>query len=439
MSRASALVDADWVEAPSRRPEGRPRRGRRGHHRLRQGPHPPAPSARLEDRPAGPGPPRLRQQGAVRGAAVRQGHRQRRHRRALRRQQQLVRRLRLLVLQALRPRRRPAARRRPQEVGARQPRADRRGRRRARRPRTPPRSRTLASARSATRSSARSARRTWSTCARPTSSPAGCSPRRTCRRSSRSAPVTSRPRANIPWSQGGQRRRHVPQRRRADASSTPTRASTSAKDTIAYCRIGERSRAHLVRAARAARPAEREELRRLVDRVRLAGRRADRSSATSQVTPDVRRDARAGCRTRGRRRDQGGGHPGRRRRATASRSAAAYVRLLDCVGRVHRRGADVGDRAVPVLRRARRRGRCARWRPGPTPVDRGRSPSRASSPRSPSRSESRLGRRPRAASPGCPGPRRVLQAPFRLGAPLAPSDRRCGGQDAVAPKGRAVD
>ena len=33
------------------------------------------------------------------------GHRQRRHRGALRRQQQLVRRLRLLVLQALRPRR----------------------------------------------------------------------------------------------------------------------------------------------------------------------------------------------------------------------------------------------------------------------------------------------------------------------------------------------
>ena len=56
-------------------------------------------------------------------AAVGQGHRQRRHRRALRRQQQLVRRLRLLVLQALRPRRRQAARRRPQEVGARRPRA----------------------------------------------------------------------------------------------------------------------------------------------------------------------------------------------------------------------------------------------------------------------------------------------------------------------------
>ena len=34
----------------------------------------------------------------------------------------------------------------------------------------------------------------WSTCAAPTSSPAGCSPRRTCRRSRRSAAATSRPR-----------------------------------------------------------------------------------------------------------------------------------------------------------------------------------------------------------------------------------------------------
>ena len=58
-----------------------------------------------------------------------QGHRQRRHRRPLRRQQQLVRCLRVLVLQAVRPPGRPPARRRPQEVGARLPRA--RHRRRA--------------------------------------------------------------------------------------------------------------------------------------------------------------------------------------------------------------------------------------------------------------------------------------------------------------------
>ncbi len=56
---------------PPRRRQGRPDRGRRGHHRLRQGPHQGRHQARLDDRPAGPGPPRLRQQGAVRGAALR--------------------------------------------------------------------------------------------------------------------------------------------------------------------------------------------------------------------------------------------------------------------------------------------------------------------------------------------------------------------------------
>ena len=40
-------------------------------------------------------------------------------------------------------------------------------------------------------------------------------------------------------------------------------------DTIAYCRIGGAFGAHLVRAARAARPAECEELRRLLDRIRF--------------------------------------------------------------------------------------------------------------------------------------------------------------------------
>ena len=73
--------------------------------------------------------------------------------------------------------------------------ADRRAAARARRRRTPRRSRTRRSARSATRSSPRSAPRTWSTCAPPTSTPAGCSPRPTCRRSRRSAPATSRPRS----------------------------------------------------------------------------------------------------------------------------------------------------------------------------------------------------------------------------------------------------
>ena len=40
MSRNDVLVDADWVAGAPGRPDGRPRRGRRGHLRLRQGPHP---------------------------------------------------------------------------------------------------------------------------------------------------------------------------------------------------------------------------------------------------------------------------------------------------------------------------------------------------------------------------------------------------------------
>ena len=48
------------------------------------------------------------------------------------------------------------------------------------------------------------------------------------------------------------------------------------KDTIAYCRIGERSSHTWFVLQRAARPAERQELRRLLDRVRLPGRRPGR-------------------------------------------------------------------------------------------------------------------------------------------------------------------
>ena len=51
------------------------------------------------------------------------------------------------------------------------------------------------------------------------------------------------------------------------------------RPTIAYCRIGERSQPHLGRAARAARPLRRQELRRQLDRVRLADRRADRTGS----------------------------------------------------------------------------------------------------------------------------------------------------------------
>ena len=65
---------------------------------------------------------------------------------------------------------------------------------------TRPRTRTCPSARSATTSSRRSACRTSSTCARPTSTPAGCSPPPTCRRSRRSGPGHIPTALSVPWS-----------------------------------------------------------------------------------------------------------------------------------------------------------------------------------------------------------------------------------------------
>ena len=162
------------------------------------------------------------------------------HRRPLRRQQQLVRVVRLLVLQALRPRGRQPARRRPQEVGAGLPRPGRRRSRPAPRPRTRPSRRTSRSAPTATTWWPRSARRTWSTCARPTSSAASCSPRRTSRRSSRSAPATCPTARNIPWSKNANDDGTFKSDEELKALYEDEQVDL-AKDTIAYCRIGERS------------------------------------------------------------------------------------------------------------------------------------------------------------------------------------------------------
>ena len=77
--------------------------------------------------------------------------------------------------------------------------------------------------------------------------------------------------------QGGQRRRHVQVGRRA---AHPLRERGRGGLRQGHHRLlpdRRAFRAHLVRPARAARPAEREELRRLLDRVRLPGRRADRA------------------------------------------------------------------------------------------------------------------------------------------------------------------
>ena len=79
MSRDTALVSADWAEKNLDAPGVVFVEVDEDTSRLRRRPHPRRRQARLEDRPAGPGPPGLRQPAAVRGAALRAGHRQRRH------------------------------------------------------------------------------------------------------------------------------------------------------------------------------------------------------------------------------------------------------------------------------------------------------------------------------------------------------------------------
>jgi thiosulfate/3-mercaptopyruvate sulfurtransferase len=99
--------------------------------------------------------------------------------------------------------------------------------------------------------------------------------------------------------------------------------------------------AHLVRAQGAARPAEREELRRLLDRVRLAHRRADRARrrARKGVTMTSPSNSRTAAPPR-----PVGSHPGQRRPREGNRDhrrrdqrrgeavGGAYVRLLDSTG-----------------------------------------------------------------------------------------------------------
>ena len=94
--------------------------------------------------------------------------------------------------------------------------------------------------------------------------------------------------------QGRQRRRHVQVRRRAEGALLRGRRRLGQ----GHHRLLPHRRAlepHLVRAQGAARPAERQELRRLLDRVRLAGRRprGPRRRARARPTgraPDVRSD-----------------------------------------------------------------------------------------------------------------------------------------------------
>ena len=153
---------------------------------------------------------------------------QRRHRGALRREQQLVRRVRILVLQAVRSRQRAAARRRPQEVGARLARADQ--------GRAEPYRDELHRLRAGLRDpcAARRGRvvhRRQEPCRRPLAG-------RVHRAAARPGPpaagagATRRARADRPQHpvvEGGERGRYLPGRRRARRSCTARRAWTSAR------------------------------------------------------------------------------------------------------------------------------------------------------------------------------------------------------------------
>ena len=83
---------------------------------------------------------------------------------------------------------------------------------------------------------------------------------------------------NIPWAQAVQRRRHVQVAPTSCETLYGGKGVTADKDVIAYCRIGERSSPHVVRAEGPAGLPQRPQLRRLVDRVGLPHRRADRRS-----------------------------------------------------------------------------------------------------------------------------------------------------------------
>ena len=218
-------------------------RGRRGHERLREGPHPRRRRLELDDRPAHarsaattptrPGSPSLLSAAGV-GAdttVVLYGGNNNWF---------AAYAYWLLKLRGFDARAAPE--RRAQEVGAREPRAHA-GRPDVRgvRARVPGRRAARRSARSATRSSARSAPAPGSsTSVRPRSSAARSWRPTTSRRSRRRCPGTS----PAPRTSRGRRPPTTTARSRAPTScgrSTRPRASPRDQPVIAYCRIGERS------------------------------------------------------------------------------------------------------------------------------------------------------------------------------------------------------
>jgi rhodanese-related sulfurtransferase len=132
---------------------------------------------------------------------------------------------------------------------------------------------------------------------------------------------------NVPVVEGGSRGRTLRSDDELRALHRDTGVDLSGeRDTIIYCRVGERS-AHLARAARAARPAAGEELRRLLGRIRLPGRRADRE-VIGRPAPWSGRRAQTRCTARGARLLPAGAVPRpRRSRPSSWRATVARGRV----------------------------------------------------------------------------------------------------------------
>ena len=179
--------------------------------------------------------------GAVRGIDGGVGHHPRHHPGDLRRQQQLVRRMGALAGQDLRPPRRAADERRPQEVAGGRPRTFHRSSRGDRARPTTRRKRTFLCARFCRRCRRprRTARRRWWTCAARRSSPARFWRLRDCRKPA-SAAATFPARAAF---------RGARPATTTAPSNPPTNCAQlyggegidGSRPVIAYCRIGERS------------------------------------------------------------------------------------------------------------------------------------------------------------------------------------------------------
>ncbi len=237
------LVTTAWLAEHLGRPQPGGGRVGRGRPAVRDRAHPGRGQDRLAPGPERPGRAGLRERRGLRPADVVQGHRPRHHRRVLRRQLQLVGRLRPVGVDPVRPPGRAAAGRRPPEVGGRGPAPDHR------RPPAPGRrlpgggaGRHRPSAPSATRSSSTSAAAGgWSTCARPASTRASCWPCPTTPRRGRCAAATSPARPTCPGS--GRPTRTAPSSRPTSCGPSTRASSASAADDdiVAYCRIGERS------------------------------------------------------------------------------------------------------------------------------------------------------------------------------------------------------